>query len=88
MFSSIIELFYQYDIGCDVDKNKVLGLYLLSPTAAVDNKEFLIIEKFTNLHLSEENGEEFNTLQSINIMIGKYLLSLFIIMILFWMKEI
>ena len=28
-FSSIIGFFYQYGIGCDVDKNKALELYLL-----------------------------------------------------------
>src|SRR6266480_2037142 len=34
-FSSIIGFFYQLGIGCDVDKNKALGLYLLS----VNNEE-------------------------------------------------
>src|SRR5580698_3180102 len=34
-FTSIIGFFYQYGIGCDVDKNKALELYLL----AVSNEE-------------------------------------------------
>ena len=38
-FSSIIGFFYQLGIGCDVDKNKALGLYLLSVNN--EEKEFL-----------------------------------------------
>src|ERR1044072_6858947 len=61
-FSSIIGFFYQHGVGCDPDKDKALKLYLLIINN--DEKEFLI---------KEEN----DILQSINIIIGKYLLSLF-----------
>src|SRR4051812_28539997 len=64
-FSSIIGFFYQYGMGCEVDKNKSLKLYLL----AINNN--------INLHLLDENDNEFDILQNINIIIGKYLLSLF-----------
>src|SRR3954452_936410 len=69
LFSSIIGFFYQQGIGCDVDKNKSLKLYLL----AVNDEE----SSFTNLNLLEENAHEFDTMTKINIIIGKYLLSLF-----------
>ena len=39
-------------------------------------KEFSNLN-FTNLLLLEENDDEYNILQNINIIIGKYLLSLF-----------
>ncbi|CAB5354047.1 unnamed protein product [Rhizophagus irregularis] len=59
-FSSIIGFFYQYGIGCNMDKNKALELYLL------------------NIKIEEEKDYElFDILQNINIIIGKYLLSLF-----------
>src|ERR1051325_9399157 len=73
-FSSIIGFFYQLGIGCDVDKNKALELYLL--TVNNDDNEFLN-QNFAHLYLLEENDNEFDALQSINIIIGKYLLSLF-----------
>src|ERR1043165_2821638 len=58
----IIGFFYQHGVGCDPDKDKALKLYLL----IINNneKEFLI-------------REEHDILQNINIIIGKYLLSLF-----------
>src|SRR4051812_10304777 len=68
-FSSIIGFFYQYGIGCDVDKKKALELYL----SYVNNEESLN-QKFINL---QKNENEFNVLQNINVNIGKYLLSLF-----------
>src|SRR5688572_30477667 len=71
LFTSFIGFFYQYGIGCDVDKNKALEMYLLAV-----NEESLIFQ-FTNLNLSEENDGEFDILQNNNIIIGKYLLSLF-----------
>src|SRR5436190_10105293 len=61
-FSSIIGFFYQNGVGCDPDKYKALKLYLLIINN--DEKEFLI-------------KEEHDILQNINIIIGKYLLSLF-----------
>src|ERR1051325_11494634 len=63
-FSSIIGFFYQYGIGCDVDKNKALELYLL----AVSNEKSLI-QKFANLNLLDENDNKF---ENINIVNGKY----------------
>src|SRR5436189_5166526 len=71
-FTSIIGFFYQYGICCDVDENKALEMYLL----AINNEESLRIQ-FTNLNLLEENDDVFNILQNNNIIIGKYLLSLF-----------
>src|SRR5436305_9225341 len=69
-FSSIIGFFYQYGIGCDVDKNTSLRLYL----SAVNNEK-TSNKKFTNSRLL--NDDEFDIMQNINIIIGKYLLSLF-----------
>src|SRR5437762_3818122 len=42
LFSSIIGFFYQYGIGCDIDKNKSLKLYLL----AVNHNEESSNQKF------------------------------------------
>ncbi|CAB4482040.1 unnamed protein product [Rhizophagus irregularis] len=70
-FSSIIGYFYQFGIGCDIDKNKALESYLL----------IINYEKnyFMNLFLKEndDDDDEFNKLKKLNIIIGKYLLSLF-----------
>src|SRR5204863_6430990 len=44
LFTSIIGFFYQYGIGCDVDENKALEMYLL----AVNNDEESLIFQFTN----------------------------------------
>src|SRR5438034_172769 len=64
LFSSIIGFFYQHGIGCNVDKNKALELYLLC--------------KIKKESLEVINDDElFDILQNINIVIGKYLLSLF-----------
>src|SRR4051812_12635208 len=71
-FSSIIGFFYQYGLSCAVDKNKALESYLLA-IRNDDEKEFTN-QNFTNLH-SLEN--EFYMLKNINIIIGKFLLSLF-----------
>src|ERR1043165_1980098 len=72
-FSSIIGFFYQYGISCDVDKNKSLKFYLL----AVNNGE-TSNKNFKNLHLLHllEEDDEFDIMQN-NIIVGKYLLSLF-----------
>ena len=66
LFSSIIGFFYQHGIGCDIDRDNALKLY----------EKSLTNENFNNLNLLEGN-EEFDILQSINIIIGKYLMSLF-----------
>src|SRR4051794_501905 len=73
LFSSIIGFFYQYGIDCNVDKDKSYKLYLL----AVNNNEESSNQKFTNLHLLDKGGDEFDRMQNINIIIGKCLLSLF-----------
>src|ERR1043166_2293204 len=67
-FSSIIGYFYQYGIGCDVDENKALELYLLAINTESLNQD---------LQLMEVDDDESDMLQNINIIIGKYLLSLF-----------
>src|ERR1051325_9147300 len=59
-FSSIIGFFYQFGLGCDVDKNKALELYLL--TVNNDDNEFLN-QNFAHLHLLEGNDNEFDALQ-------------------------
>src|SRR5436190_9625895 len=68
LFSSIIGFFYQHGIGCDIHRNNALKLY----------EKSLKNESFDNLNLLEGN-EKFDMLQGINvnIMIGKYLMSLF-----------
>src|SRR5438034_3267327 len=71
-FTSIIGFFYQYGIGCDIEKNKALELYLL----AVGNEKSLN-QKFTNVYLLEKDDNEFDTMKNINIIVGKYLLSFF-----------
>ena len=68
-FSSVIGFFYQLGMDCDVDKNKALELYLLAIN--YDDCEFLN-QNFAHLHLLEENENEFDILQSINLIIGKY----------------
>lgn len=63
VFSSIIWFFYQYCIGCDINKDKSLELYLI----AINNEKFLK-QNYTHI------DNEFDILQNINITIGKYLL--------------
>ena len=70
-FSSIIGFFYQFGVGCDVDDGKALEFYLLAVNN--DEKEYLN-HNFTHLHLIDDKS---NTFQ--NIIIGKYLLSLFLL---------
>src|ERR1044072_4734801 len=61
LFSSIIGFFYQYGIGCDViDKSKSLKLYLFAV-----NNEKSPNQKYTNLRLLEEIGDEFDIMQNI-----------------------
>ena len=73
-FSSIIGFFYQVGINCDVDRNKALELYLLAENNG--KKEFLD-QNVIYFHNSKENDSEFSVLRNNNIIIGKYLLSLF-----------
>ena len=71
-FASIVGFFYQHGIGCDIDRNMALELYLQSV-----NNENSLNNNLNQLYLIEENGNQDNKLQDINIIIGKYLLSLF-----------
>ncbi|CAB4481158.1 unnamed protein product [Rhizophagus irregularis] len=72
-FTSIIGFFYQHGIDCIIDRNKALELYLL----AVNNENSLK-QKCINSNLLNGNNDEFyDTLQYINVIIGKCLLSLF-----------
>jgi TPR repeat protein len=71
-FSSILGFFYQCGIGCYIDKNKALELYLLT----VNSKETLN-QNLKNLYLLEKENDKFDVLQIMNIIIGKYLLSLY-----------
>ncbi|CAB4398201.1 unnamed protein product [Rhizophagus irregularis] len=72
-FTSIIGFFYQHGINCIIDRNKALELYLL----AVNNENSLK-QKCINSNLLNGNNDEFyDTLQYINVIIGKCLLSLF-----------
>ncbi|RIA97015.1 hypothetical protein C1645_814678 [Glomus cerebriforme] len=74
LFSSIIGFFYQCGIGCNIDKNKALDLYLLT----VKNERISLNQNSIILSLSvDEIDNDFNKLQDINLIIGKYLLSLF-----------
>src|SRR5436305_3616830 len=63
--TSLMGFFYQHGIGCDINRNMALELYSLNDD--LNNQ----------LHLIKENGKEVDELQDINIIIGKYLLSLF-----------
>ncbi|CAB4492143.1 unnamed protein product [Rhizophagus irregularis] len=62
-FTSLIGFFYNFGIGCKLNKEKALDFYLL----VIDNEKIEI--DFSN--------ENFNLLKNKNIIIGKYLLSLF-----------
>ena len=67
-FSGIIGFFYQFGVSCDINKNKALELYIL----AVNNGK----KEFSDQNF-KENDKQFSVLQNNNIIIGKYLLSLF-----------
>src|SRR5581483_6788364 len=74
-FSSIIGFFYQFGISCDVDRNKALEFYLL---AVNHGKKEFSDQNFIYLYsLEEDHDNEFDILQNINIITGKYLLSFF-----------
>src|ERR1043166_4503017 len=64
-FTSFVGFFYHHGIGCDINRNMALKLYSLSNN--LDG----------HLHLIKENGREVCDLQNFNMIIGKYLLSLF-----------
>jgi TPR repeat protein len=70
-FTSLMGFFYQFGIGCNIDKKKAMELYFLAINNETE-KDFLN-ENFNKLHLIEN----VDTLKNENIIIGKYLLSLF-----------
>ncbi|CAB5376950.1 unnamed protein product [Rhizophagus irregularis] len=78
-FTSSIGFFYQFGIGCNLDKKKSIESYYLS----IDNikgKNYLNNYYFNELNFIEEYDDDndlFNVLRYKNIIIGKYLLSLF-----------
>ncbi|CAB5356859.1 unnamed protein product [Rhizophagus irregularis] len=80
-FTSLIGFFYQIGIGCDKNKEKALEFYLID----IDNKKIendsLININFNQLHLIIEKNEDsisnLMIMRNYNIIIKKYLLSLF-----------
>src|SRR6266496_6642318 len=54
-FSGIIGFFYQCGIGCNIDKNHALELYLLTV-----NNERSLNKQLTNLHLLEKDDNQFD----------------------------
>ncbi|CAB4430233.1 unnamed protein product [Rhizophagus irregularis] len=89
-FTSLIGFFYQHGIGCKLNKEKALDFYLLvinndnNNEIFIDNekieKQDFLNENFNKLVLVysiENNNDIFNSLKNKNIIIGKYLLSLF-----------
>ncbi|PKY44559.1 HCP-like protein [Rhizophagus irregularis] len=75
-FTSFIGFFYQLGIGCDIDKEKALNLYFLSINNEIEN-DSSYNEDFNKLCLIEDFDYSFVSLRNKNIIIGKYLLSLF-----------
>ncbi|CAB5374997.1 unnamed protein product [Rhizophagus irregularis] len=78
-FTSIIGLFYKLGIGCDQDKLKAQEFYLLAINNEIEN-DYSLNENFNQLNLIEKDDDDndtFNSLKNKNIIIGKYLLSLF-----------
>ncbi|GBB88238.1 hypothetical protein RclHR1_01480003 [Rhizophagus clarus] len=72
-FASVIGFFYQHGISCAINRNKALELYLL----AVNNEKSLN-QDYKNSQFLKGNDDEFHDiLRNNNIIIGKYLLSLF-----------
>src|ERR1700733_11922581 len=71
-FTSFIGFFYQFGIGCNLDKEKALEFYLLAINNEIEKVS--LNEDFNKLYSVEKNE---NLLRNINIIIGKYLLSLF-----------
>ncbi|CAB4477939.1 hypothetical protein RhiirA5_381834 [Rhizophagus irregularis] len=87
-FTSLMGFFYQFGIGCIMNEKIALDLYFLSVNKKnhddddddYDNEipPLTLNDDFNNkLYLTEENRNEFNLLKNNNIIIGKYLLSLY-----------
>ncbi|CAB5363955.1 unnamed protein product [Rhizophagus irregularis] len=75
-FTSFIGFFYQLGIGCDIDKEKAMNLYFLSINNEIEN-DSSFNEDFDKLCIINDFDYSFVSLRNKNIIIGKYLLSLF-----------
>ncbi|CAB4386683.1 unnamed protein product [Rhizophagus irregularis] len=76
-FTSLVEYFYQFGIGCNLNREKALDCYLIAINNNIDYNSLNIIDE-NQLHLIVvKNNGEFNLLRNSNTIIGKYLLSLF-----------
>ncbi|CAB4474036.1 unnamed protein product [Rhizophagus irregularis] len=78
-FTSSIGFFYQFGIGCNLDKKKSIESYYLSINN-IKGKNYLNNYYFNELNFIEEYDDDndlFNVLRYKNVIIGKYLLSLF-----------
>ncbi|PKC62540.1 HCP-like protein [Rhizophagus irregularis] len=70
-------IFYQFGIGCNLNREKALDCYLIAINNNIDYNSLNIIDE-NQLHLIVvKNNGEFNLLRNSNTIIGKYLLSLF-----------
>ncbi|GES99188.1 tetratricopeptide repeat protein [Rhizophagus clarus] len=76
-FTSLIGFFYQVGIGCNLNKEMALDFYLITINNNKIENDHSLNVNFNQLHLIENNDDSFNLLRNYNIIIGKYLLSLF-----------
>ncbi|GES99142.1 Sel1-like repeat protein [Rhizophagus clarus] len=76
-FTSLIGFFYQIGIGCNPNKEMALYFYLITINNNKIENDYFLNVNFNQLHLIENNDDTFNLLRNYNIIIGKYLLSLF-----------
>ncbi|EXX58581.1 uncharacterized protein OCT59_026924 [Rhizophagus irregularis] len=75
-FTSLIGYFYQFGIGCNLNREKALDCYLIAINNNINYDSLDIIDN-NQLHLIIKNNGVFNLLRNSNTIIGKYLLSLF-----------
>ena len=70
-FSSFIGFFNQFGIGCNLNREKALELYLFT----INNDDSFLIHDFKKLNLIDDDDDDnsFNLLKNMNIIIGKYL---------------
>ncbi|CAB4478669.1 unnamed protein product [Rhizophagus irregularis] len=77
-FTSLLGFFYQFGIGCYLNREKALDFYYILTTIDNNNKiKENDDDDFNQLNLIEKNDDTFDLLRNNNIVIGKYLLSLF-----------
>ncbi|CAB4478663.1 unnamed protein product [Rhizophagus irregularis] len=75
-FTSLIGYFYQFGIGCNLNREKALDCYLIAINNNINYDTLDIINK-NQLPMIVKNNGVFNLLRNSNTIIGKYLLSLF-----------